>query len=433
MLAPEGAGVTPRLVPSVLSRLVPAADMPRRGHGRFAKMNLMAAVKVEAARLRAWWAHRQRLDGALQGAAPAAVLEKTGWARSVGGAAPYLTLHARAGTSREAADAAVEQAGIHELPAARGCTYVVPACHYALALACGCGFGDGERKVALKLGVTEKEIETLCAKVLDALGGGPLDPEQIKQYVGPAVRNLGDEGRKKGLTTSLPVALAALQQAGEIRRLSVNGRLDAQRYRYALWRPNPLTGFRLSQEECTTELARLYWQWTGPATPAEFQWFSGFGVKVCKQAAAPLGLVPLEDGSDRLLFPPDLEALHAFRVPKEPCHALVSSLDGIVLLRRGVRDLLPAPDAAFPLVQGLSDLPSHAILDRGTLAGLWEFDPENGEIAWMTFGKAPKKLEAEVARVAEWIRIQLGDARSFSLDSPKSRAPRIAALRRADR
>jgi hypothetical protein len=73
-------------------------------------------------KVRAWWAHRQGLDGRLAGKPQADVLEQTGWARSVGGVGPYLTLFARAGTSREAADKAVAKLDIHELPAARGCT-----------------------------------------------------------------------------------------------------------------------------------------------------------------------------------------------------------------------------------------------------------------------------------------------------------------------
>ncbi len=35
-------------------------------------------------KLRAWWWHRQGLDGTLKQASPSDVLEKTGWARSVG-------------------------------------------------------------------------------------------------------------------------------------------------------------------------------------------------------------------------------------------------------------------------------------------------------------------------------------------------------------
>ena len=46
--------------------------------------------------LRSWWAHRQGLDGAYEGKSAGEVLAKTGWARSIGGAAPYLTLFARA-------------------------------------------------------------------------------------------------------------------------------------------------------------------------------------------------------------------------------------------------------------------------------------------------------------------------------------------------
>src|SRR5579863_6535961 len=143
-------------------------------------------------KLRAWWSHRQALDGRLDGAAPAVVLEQAGWARSVGGVGPYFTLLARAGTSREAADQAVANLEIHELPAARGCTYVVPASDFALALKAGEVFAGGEMKVAAKLGVTEKEVDRLCDAVLGAMAHGPLDPEEIREATGKASRNLGE-------------------------------------------------------------------------------------------------------------------------------------------------------------------------------------------------------------------------------------------------
>lgn len=79
---------------------------------------------------------------------------------------------------------------------------------------------------------------------------------------------------------------------------------------------------------------------------------------------------------------------------------------------------------------GLTDLPNHAILDRGRLIGLWEYDAESGSIVWGTFGIRDKALESAVGQTEKYVREQLGDARSFSLDSPKSRAPRIEALRR---
>src|SRR3954470_16497134 len=91
--------------------------------------------------LRAWWFHRQGLDQPTNARADM-VLEKTGWARSVGGANPYLTLFSRAGLSRAATDKALAEQEIQELPSARGCTYVVPSSHYALALTVGQPTGD---------------------------------------------------------------------------------------------------------------------------------------------------------------------------------------------------------------------------------------------------------------------------------------------------
>src|SRR5579862_3814615 len=114
------------------------------------------------AKLRAWRAHRQGLDGRLSGASPSDVLAQTGWARSVGGINPYLTLFARAGISRAAADSAAANLEIHELPAARNCTYVVTACDFALALKAGKAMSGSEMNVARKLDVTDKEVGKLC-------------------------------------------------------------------------------------------------------------------------------------------------------------------------------------------------------------------------------------------------------------------------------
>jgi len=391
---------------------------------------------MDQATLRAWWWHRQGLDGSLQGKSPEEILDRSGWARSVGGVGPYLTLFARGGVSREAADAAAAALEIHELPSARGCTYVLPAKDFGLGLKVGDGF-DSDIRAALKIGVTEKEIAALCDAVAKALAQGPLEPEAIREATGKAARNLGAEGKKKGLTTTLPLALGHLQRTGIIRRVATNGRFDQQRYAYALWKTNPLASLKLTPEEAAIELARRFFRWIGPATAAEFQNFSALGVRVSRAAMEALKLVPLEQGSDRMMHPEDREALAAFKPPKASQIALVGSIDAIVLLRRDVKGLIDAKDAAKKVhgekklesVGGLMDLPSHAILDRGRLVGLWEFDPDGGTIAWTSWVKDPAIPKA-VAKTQAFVRDQLGDARSFSLDSPKSRAPRIAALRK---
>lgn len=395
---------------------------------------------MDTAKLRAFWWKQQGLDGSLQGATPAEVLERTGWARSVGGAGPYLTLFSRAGISREAADAAAAKLQIHELPAARSCTYVVPASDFAVALTLAQGGADeAQMKTARKLGVTDKEIDKLRDKIMSVLGKTPMLPDELRDAVGGAARNLGEEGKKKGVTTTLPLALGYLQSSGEIRRVPVNGRLDQQRYKYVAWKPNPLEKCKLGKDEAMVELAKKYFRWIGPASLAEFQWFSGLGVKAAKAATDELGLVPMEAGSEQLLFPDDREKLEKYVKPKAAAYSLIGNLDGLSLLRRDLKSLIDEGDLGrsvyvekgAQLITQLSDLPSHAIVDRGRVAGLWEFDTESSGIAWMTFGKKDKAMTEAVSRMEKYVRDDLGDARSFSLDSPKSRAPRVAALRAA--
>jgi hypothetical protein len=394
----------------------------------------MSAVETK---LRAWWWSRQGLDGSLAGATPAAILERAGWARSVGGAGPYLSLFARGGTTRDDADAAAAKRDIHELPSARGCTYVVPARDYALALTLADAFGQSDVNTALKLGVTQKEIDKLCDAVAQAIGDEPMDPDAIKQATGNAVRNLGEEGKKRGMITTLPLALGILQTRGAIRRVPIGGRLDNQRYKYVRWTPNPRATSTLTKESAVTELARLFFTWVGPATLKEFQWFSGQGVKVVKDATVSLGLVPL-DGTDRLMPATDAAAFAKFVAPKDPQYALVSSLDSIAAARRDVSTLVDDKDrekvAELTLGErpgaALTDLVAHAIFDRGRLIGYWEFDADEQRIVWATFaGKADKALKAKVEETEAFVRDQLGDARSFSLDSPKSRKPKLAALK----
>src|SRR5512142_1458188 len=151
-----------------------------------------ASVSMDQQEIRAWWSHRQGLDGRLADKSCAEVLEQTGWMRSVGGVSPYLGLFVRAGIGRETVDRDVADLKIHELPAARGCTYVVPQSDFALALKVGEGFSyESDMKTARKLGVSDNEIDKLCDAVLKAVAKGPKDPDEIRSATGDASRTLG--------------------------------------------------------------------------------------------------------------------------------------------------------------------------------------------------------------------------------------------------
>ncbi|GIH09887.1 hypothetical protein Rhe02_79540 [Rhizocola hellebori] len=375
--------------------------------------------------LRAWWWHRQGLDGSLRGADPAAVLAKTGWARSVGGANPYLSLFARAGTSRAQADKAVEALQIYELPSARGCTYVLPHEHFGLGLTVGRGAPEADLRVLEKLGVPRTEIEQLCQAVLEVLpDNGSLDPAQLKAAVGDKVRSLGEEGKKKGQSTTLPAALGLLQAKGQIRRVPSNGRLDQQRYSYTRWDPPTFDG------DAAAELARLYFDWIGPASVGHLRWFSAFSAGQAKTCLPELVEV------DGLFLPrAQVAEYEAYQAPRKPVYNLLAGIDALILLRRDHHSLVDV-DVTVPgdkhSLLNMPDLPDHPIIDRGRVIGLWQYDPEHEQIvSWVFDGKPDKALNAELDRTTAFIRDELGDARSFSLDSPRSREPRLAALRSA--
>ncbi|MEV4615189.1 crosslink repair DNA glycosylase YcaQ family protein [Kitasatospora sp. NPDC049258] len=398
-----------------------------RGPGREAVLDPALAAK-----LRAWWAHRQWLDGAHQGASAGEVLAASGWARSVGGAAPYLGLFARAGLGRAAVDAAVAALEVHELPSARGCTYLLPAVDFALGLAAGAGAPEADITSAAKhLGVTRDEVEKLCLAITDALSPDrPLDPPAIREAVGGAVRGLGEAGKKRGTSTTLPLALGLLQARGQIRRVPVNGRLDQQRYGYVDW-DQPVKG-------SAAELAQRYFAWAAPASVKHFRWFSGFTAATAKAALAPLELTPLP-GTD-LLLPVELaEEFQGFTAPADPQYALLAGIDGIHLLHRDLSRLVDPADArrSVPAAKGgrvfgsEADPQTHIVVDRGRIVGFWEYDSEQREIVHQLFVPPDAALREAIGRTEAFVREELGDARGFSLDSPRSRAPKIAAMRAA--
>lgn len=387
--------------------------------------------------LRGWWAHRQGLDGSLIGCSPAEILQRSGWARSVGGSSPYLTLRARGGYDRATIDAAVKELAIHELPSARGCTYILPADDFALGLRVGANAPDAELAQAIKhLGVTAAEIDALGDAVVAAClsASDPLDPRALAQAVGDAARSLGEAGKKRGVSTTLPLALGVLQAEGRIRRVPVNGRLDQQRYGYVAWTTAPPLPDGLTATDVDAALAERFFRWAGPASLAHFRWFSGLTAARAKAAMARLTLAALE-GTDLMLLGEDVAAFRDFTPSSEPNYALVGLFDGIHLLHRDFARLLDPADAARPAPLGkgktlgqLADPPAEMIVDRGRLVGLWAFDPDAGKIVAWTFVPRNDALDEAITKTERYVLDQLGDVRSISIDSPKNRQPLLAAL-----
>ncbi len=391
-----------------------------------------AAESLTPARLRAWAWHRQGLDGSLAGCTAEQVFARAGWARSIGGANPYLTLFARAGIRREQVDADIRAHRILELPTARGCTYVLGRKDFDWALQLGRDAAETTFKVLGRLGVDRGEITLLEEQVVHILdeASGPMDPKQLREQLGESVRSLGEDGRKKGAATTLPTALGILQAHGRIRRVPANSRLDQQRYAYELWDLGPSM---LTDDDARAELIRRYLGWTGGATFNQTRWFTGFTVAQSTAALAAVHAVEVTTaaGDTLWMLPDDVGRLAAFEEPSEEQIQLLAGSDSLVLLRRNAADLLAEDDRDRDVLapQALqADLPDHPILDRGRIIGLWQYDPGRERIVSWLFAGATPAVTRRIAEVEAWIRDDLSDFRAFSLDSPASRQSRIDRL-----
>lgn len=393
----------------------------------------MAACKVaDVDRLRSWWFARQGLDRTVA-ATPGETIRRCGWLRSVGSANPYLAIHARSGASRAEIERAVADVELVELVAARGCTYYVHRDDAAVALRlASVGNCQAEFKMAEKhLGVTESEMAGLAEAIARALEAGPLDPRAISATV-KEVRHLGDVGKKRGMTTTLSLGLSRLQLEGRIRRLPQEGRLDTERYRYTLWENGPQPS-SISDEEMAVRMAQLYFGWAGPATEKEFREFTGLSAKLAK--AAMSDLAPCPDDPGRFLLPEDVADYESAERTAGRI-VLVSSIDPWLHSRRNLPTVLDPDDAERTVPYGkalaganaLRDLDSHPIVQDGVVVGMWEFDHERQEIVYWAWRRSAE-VDAAVRETGGWIAKELGDFRSFSLDSPKSRVGRIEQLR----
>lgn len=389
-------------------------------------------------KLRAFWFHKQGLDGSMRGQSNEESIQSVGWLRGVGGANAYIALFARNHSTRPQVDQDVKDLHIHELPAVRGCTYVVDSTHYRTALFAASLVPKTDIKTAEKLGFTTAQIESQNNAVLKALQSGPLDPKQLKEELQDVVAHFGAEGKKRGLTTSLSVSLGLLQNTGQIRRISTNGRLDQERYVYAIWNPEPVNVGSLTN---LPELASLYASWASPFHLDHLCWFTGLSKTRAKAELTHISCDSLPDDADWYAPSSFKDQFEAFQIPQAPQIALVAPMDPFFNLRRDLSAILDPEDHQRPgpnnkpiaTSNGLGDLENHAVLDRGRLVGLWDYDPDHNELVLHHWSKHNKEIEEKRQETEAMIKEELGDARTFSLDSPKSRQQRLEFLRALNR
>ncbi len=345
------------------------------------------------------------------GVTVADVVGRGGWIPSAGGTGPYLAIRARIPsiTRQEVDDAVFDRMEVLELPSVRDTACLVPRADAGLALAAG------RRSLAerlRKLPVDRRDIESLGARILKVIGDGVFTTDQLRRALPPgSIADLGDAGKRLGITSTLPAALKILQSEGRVLRTNAEQRLDGKTHLYRRW---PAEIDTTPPPDLDRALAVRFLAWSAPGEIDDFAWWAGIGKRVAKEAMGPLRVddvsLPPRRRDDAILLLPFRDNLFGLHRGLEP---FVEDEDAEVMDTGG--RAIPASEAEM--------LHHNAIVVGGVLRGIWEFDGE--KIVSKTFGKAPRGLDAALAEMETFIREQLGDHKYYAFDSGATRAKRV--------
>lgn len=364
------------------------------------------------------------------------VVARTGWIRTLGGVEAYLALRARhPGLTVDDVHAAVVAGDLAVVPCVRGCIYLVPRADLSLALAIGEALSRNRRANDLKkVGVEAPELAEVGEAIAAVLTDGPLSTHGLRKALPDGViRSLGDIGKKKGITSTLPPALRELEFAGRIRRCQVDDRLDHERYTWALI-DEPI-GELPDMDTMATAMAKRFFGWAGSATVDAFVGWTGFGKRVARAAVAKLNLneVHIEG----------LDEVHLTRwteVP-DPAGRLVGlpGLDNLHQLRYDAANLAH-PDrhelevGAFGAKRiGTLGTTKHLferiLVVDGEIVGGWAYDPDTHRAESHTWRSEHRDAaEAEAKAITEFLG-PLGGGKVFSIDKDEHLRRRLERVR----
>lgn len=388
---------------------------------------------------------------------PVAVLEGSGFVRTLGGIDVYIALKARVpGLRRQDVDDAAAAQRLQVLPAARGCIYLLARRDAPLALRVAELLSrPREAREHEKVGIADAEVEELAAATLELLRArGALATAAIRQALpSGAVRSLGEAGKKLGISSPLPAALRRLEFAGDIERTLEGGRLDSEKY---LWRATAQNLFaQVSLPAERTELfARFGEVFFGAAGLASRKAFAEWAGIAQKEAAAAvekmvekMALLPVEVAGEKDLFYALESCRELLETSPEAAASALAFLpfeDNTMALQGGLAFFTESRHHDFEVQSwgmGRKNVrlgeAKHAqlrsLLAEGRLAGFWEFDPERRDIAVGLLPGADKetrrRAEEKAQELGSFIEKELGHGRSFNLDTDEDMKRRATYLR----
>ena len=384
-------------------------------------------------------------------ASPAAVMQRSGFVRTMGGVDAYLaTLARQRHRQNKHLDDCLAASEVQVIPAVRGSLYVAARADVPLCLRIAQQLSAARTARELEnAGFGGCEIDDIAEAALDALTGqGPLTTDNLGRAIPEGlIHTATKRGKMADLASPLPPALRQLELEGHIERIPQAGRLDTDRYEWRRASKNPFLGVELPTDPARlhAQLLQRYLAWTGAATLQDFQTWSGLTMSAAKAALQHVDHVTIrrDDGSEALGTAMVEDLLPASEAAARAT-AMLSIEDNLVHLCGFVRDIVD-PELLDVVVPGrgggkprplsqTKQLSFRGLIADGGLVGFWEYDPD-ARVAIPFCLRKPSKsaqllIEQCSATTSSLLRDEIGHGRSFPLDTEEALRGRLAQLRR---
>lgn len=343
----------------------------------------------------------------------------------------YLAMAVRVAPFTRAAldDLVFREKSLVEVQTVRGESYLVPREMVPAALRSPApALVEGAERALERGGLPAAGRGPVFDAVRRTLAEGPRPlPDLMEKLLAAG----GAPARFLGLTGVLPAVLLLLRLAGEVVRTRLTPPLDAGPPVFALAAQAfpDLDVPGLDPREALKILCAWYFRVHGPATEADFGWFSGAGRAEIAGAleAHRKNLVEVELGDLPFTFrmtASRLDELVATERPGVEPVNLVPFLDPWLASHEGRAGRFVRPEDLPRIAPGPA-LP--AILVGGVAAGRWEVERRSGEIRLAWFTRQPagtvERATRKAAELSAFVRDEMKALPALTVPTPDGPAP----------
>ena len=217
----------------------------------------------------------------------------------------------------------------------------------------------GNRLYCRKSGLDEKVLARSRRVLEKALGGGKF---MTRTALGAVLARAGIAGDGQ--------RLAYLMMDAELQQVVCSGPRQGKQFTYALLDERAPRARVLANDEALAELTRRYFASHGPATVADFVWWSGLTVKLAKTGLEILGRTVVSETIDGYTYWSVPSGASARKKPaaQGPIVHLLPNYDELM---NALRDRRLFQDAAGPPPAGAFEGFPHQLAVDGVLRGAW--------------------------------------------------------------